>query len=288
MVKFHIVWSVLSLCTIFSNWTPYTDNSLYTSIKHVKGAMLKSDNVKHVLLYLKYKSFYLKGFITRNFSSFQTVKGIIGLIHCCFNLKLKFRMDIFWKFQVDSRLKVNATYLEVNLQDICYKDLILDGCNKHVYQSFYHYNEMLYVKLNLTHTKSSDYFCMYGKRSIFHIISTQNWLYTMTFEYSESGIPRYEPLLRLCNCYTKVPKQQSFDRVPMDFVTSGSSVWIIVFGYHPYNKGMKLELQVSVTPCRGIFPCEGELQARDFKKYKASNWIFPSYILFCSFEQVTR
>ena len=59
-----------------------------------------------------------------------------------------------------------------------------------------------------------------------------------------------------CDSYTHKPKNSSFDMVPMDVVTVRNYVLIVIYGPHPYTKGMKVRIRISITPCKGILPCD--------------------------------
>ena len=59
-------------------------------------------------------------------------------------------------------------------------------------------------------------------------------------------------LTSLCGSYTQTPKYNSFDKIPMNYVTTEFYLLLIIYGYHPYNKGMELNIDISFTPCKGI------------------------------------
>ena len=61
----------------------------------------------------------------------------------------------------------------------------------------------------------------------------------------------------LCDLYKRTVHTESIEKVPMDIVTPGFSCLIVIYGYHPHNVGMEFLLNVSVTPCKGLFPCDG-------------------------------
>ena len=85
--------------------------------------------------------------------------------------------------------------------------------------------------------------------------------------YYEPDVDRYrKDVVRMCSTYRKTPGSKSFDRFPMDFVTSASNVLIMIYSYHPYNEIMEVKIHISVTPCKGVIPCEGELNMLIFTK----------------------
>ena len=59
-------------------------------------------------------------------------------------------------------------------------------------------------------------------------------------------------LTTLCDSYTQTPEYNSFDKVPMNYVTTEFFLLIIIYGYYPYNQNMEVNIKISLTPCRGI------------------------------------
>ncbi len=65
----------------------------------------------------------------------------------------------------------------------------------------------------------------------------------------------YIEQVTLCENYTKTPRKHTFDKVPMDYVTSTSSMLLVIYNYVPHNTNMQMLIKISTTPCRGAFPC---------------------------------
>ena len=59
-------------------------------------------------------------------------------------------------------------------------------------------------------------------------------------------------LTTLCDSYTQKPKYNSFDKIPMNYVTTEFYLLIIIYGYYPHNKNLEISIEISLTPCRGI------------------------------------
>ena len=74
--------------------------------------------------------------------------------------------------------------------------------------------------------------------------------------YLEKVDDMFEDRKSFCDSYTQHPKKDSFDKVPMDFVSKDFEALIVIYGYYPYNKEMDLKIEISETSCKGIFPCD--------------------------------
>ena len=69
---------------------------------------------------------------------------------------------------------------------------------------------------------------------------------------SYHGVKVKKYLATLCDNYTQTPEYNSFDKVPMNYVSTESYLLLILYGYHPYNKDMDVNIEIALTPCRGI------------------------------------
>ena len=56
----------------------------------------------------------------------------------------------------------------------------------------------------------------------------------------------------LCDSYTQTPENNSIAKVPMNYVSTESYLLIIIYGYYPYNEDMYIDIEISLTPCKGI------------------------------------
>ena len=76
--------------------------------------------------------------------------------------------------------------------------------------------------------------------------------------YYEKVYNRSEPDERksFCGRYTRNPQNNSFDIVPMSYVTEGHSLLIVFYGYYPHNKGMEINMEITLTPCKGLYFCD--------------------------------
>ena len=65
----------------------------------------------------------------------------------------------------------------------------------------------------------------------------------------------------MCDNYTKNPKRNSFEMVPMDSVGSEHHVIIVIYAYAPYHLTFTVTITVSASHCKGFTPCDyGEYQ----------------------------
>ena len=62
----------------------------------------------------------------------------------------------------------------------------------------------------------------------------------------------------LCDNYTQTPGNNSFTKVPMNYVSTEFHLLIIIFSYYPYNSKMDININLSLTPCRGILCLDNE------------------------------
>ena len=88
---------------------------------------------------------------------------------------------------------------------------------------------------NMTYTGPNSIHCLYGG-----------------ITYHGINVKMRNYLTSLCDSYTQTPENNSFDKVPMNYVSTESKLLIIVYCYHPYNRGMDLNLDISLSPYRGI------------------------------------
>ena len=63
----------------------------------------------------------------------------------------------------------------------------------------------------------------------------------------------------LCDSYIQVPEYNSYDKVPMHYVSTEIYLLLIIYGYYPYNKDMDVNIEISLTPCRGIVCLDDEV-----------------------------
>ena len=75
--------------------------------------------------------------------------------------------------------------------------------------------------------------------------------------YYEKIYNRSDPEERksFCGRYTRNPQNNSFDIVPMSYVTEGHSLLIVFYGYYPHNQGMEINMEITITPCKGLYFC---------------------------------
>ena len=58
-----------------------------------------------------------------------------------------------------------------------------------------------------------------------------------------------------CGVYMQYPSNYSFLPVPMNYVSTGHSVLIVFYGYYPFIDTMEINMEITLTPCKGIYFC---------------------------------
>ena len=93
--------------------------------------------------------------------------------------------------------------------------------------------------------------CMFGGVAyidIFHNLNNES--------FSFKKKKRNEEIKQLCDNFTTRPRKGSFAKISTDYISSGSEMFIVVYGYHPSYVGMEVNIMVSVVPCKGLIPCQ--------------------------------
>ena len=125
----------------------------------------------------------------------------------------------------------NASLTLISL-NICGSNTVVLYCVISVTTSASYY--LNFTMLNMTLNIPNEYDCMLGGLSYY-----QNQVQEMS----------------LCDTFNKVHLYNSVQKSPMDFVSNGTKVIMVVYGYHPYITNFDFTLGISRTPCMGIFPC---------------------------------
>ena len=69
-------------------------------------------------------------------------------------------------------------------------------------------------------------------------------------------VEKYVERKTFCDSYTQNPRYNSFDKIPMDFITTSSHVLIVIYGHSPYNREMDVNFSITLTKCKGLIPCD--------------------------------
>ena len=168
-----------------------------------------------------------------------TNKVMVMSLFQCF-LKLYCETDIFCmgEIKVSSKpqkaVKVNFTSPLIITQNMC------------------KYGDPLYCLYNITIEKmylniSFNSMTFYGPTSL-------NCLFGGVAFYQQSNKEYFQSQAH-CRNYSLLSRNNLFDPQPNAVITSSSNIYIIVFGYYPYIKGMKFSITITLTPCKGLLLC---------------------------------
>ena len=73
--------------------------------------------------------------------------------------------------------------------------------------------------------------------------------------YFQTDDTKFKEIITLCNNYTHLFKYKFFNKTLMDFITTNPYILVVVYFYKPVSIVSNFSLEVSISSCRGIFPC---------------------------------
>ena len=88
--------------------------------------------------------------------------------------------------------------------------------------------------------------CMFGGIAYYQNVYSSEGNGSFLYEKNESKT--------FCDTFSS--QEGSTDKLSMDFVSSESEMLIVIYGYHPHNTGMDVDIMVSAVPCKGVIPCQ--------------------------------
>ena len=95
--------------------------------------------------------------------------------------------------------------------------------------------------------------CYFGGVSYLEYHMTE--VFPVEFTGTPLLVEKYVERKTFCDSYTKNPRYNSFDKIPMDFITTSSHVLIVIYGHSPYNREMDVNFSITLTKCKGLIPC---------------------------------
>ncbi len=156
-------------------------------------------------------------------------------------------LHVFWPLKDQSFVVVNIETAQQHVENVLINNTYFFSAQSVMYHT--HKNHQVKV-LNVSSSKS------YLNVSL-HTITYDG---PNTLGCAHGGIIFFKPhkgehtaQVILCENYTKNPGINSFDKVPMDHVTSTSNLLLVIYNYPPTS--MDVRIQISATPCRGVFAC---------------------------------
>ena len=213
----------------------------------------RNNNYSRILLLRVYDgpdysatSIPLKGYYVglSSFQCFLALKVLHGFWDTCFNFnKFAAKIETFEK-----------TYIHIHMSEAnAPKQITLNQCDHSnvIYCIFNVTIETNYINASLqtlNFTGPNIHNCLFGGIAY----------YQGMYRSEGNGSFRYEmiEIKTYCDTFTATPKEGSMDKLPIDFVSSESEMLIVIYGYHPYNTGMDVDIMVSVVPCKGVIPCQ--------------------------------
>ena len=185
-------------------------------------------------------------------STFQCYLGIKEVGHYnCDRIYEHFTIQI-----VSIRSKSNS-YINLYINDIIGSKTITVSQSKkrHIIYSVYNIStENMYLNIslrNMTFSGPNINNCMFGGVAFIDILHNVN---NESFSFQKKT--RNEEIKQLCNNLTTSPRKGSFGKISMDYISSESEMFIVLYGYHPSYVGMEVNIMVSAVPCKGLHPCQ--------------------------------
>ena len=169
---------------------------------------------------------------------------ILSTFQCYFIIQAEsFKPSMFSiNIYSEDRRRENNVYIEITslLQvnsNICEKGKVLFCLINVTAQTMY-----LNISLSNMTFSGPDYKdCVYGGISYFQDILNNN------------SLNSYREVKTMCENFTQV--SASFNKIPMDFVSSDYHTVILIYSYYPYVDDMEVNLEILPTPCKGMVPC---------------------------------
>ena len=91
------------------------------------------------------------------------------------------------------------------------------------------------------------------------------------FSYVQSDGSKLHEIRNICDKYNHSSKNKSFNKTLMEFVATNQFVLLVIYSYAPISFISKFTLEISISSCRGIFPCKTGGSLNIYRVYVYNN-----------------